>query len=69
MRGPDLRIGKWIGDGYIHPQLLKSKRLLVLRTCPEDVKMILRNMNKELSYPAYVFEDEISPEDIVFWEE
>ena len=26
-------------------------------------------MNKELSYPVYVFEDEISPEDIVFWED
>ena len=69
MIGPDLRIADWIIQGYISPRPLKGECLLVLKTCSEDLRRELKEKNKKLSSPFYVFEDEIQPEDIVFWEE
>ena len=69
MIGPDLRIADWITAGYISPRPLKSECLLVLKTCPKDLLKELREENKKMSRPFYIFEDEISPEDIVFLDE
>ena len=69
MRGPDLRIGQWVREGYIHPKPFKDRCLLVLRACPADIKEEMRKINEQMSFHFYIFEDEISPEDLVFLDE
>lgn len=69
MIGPDLRMLDWIDQGYVHAELLKNKKRLVLKACPDVLRKELKEINKKLSYEVYVFEEDMNPEDIVFWEE
>ena len=71
MRWVDYRVWGWMDKGYIHEKMVKIPQtgysgFLVLRACPENIKEDLREQNKTGLVPDYLFEEDLSTEEIEF---